>query len=206
MQISKLLLTAALRLIMSAFTIHTGYAQVVAIKSPPIQISSLPFNITAPGTYVLTGNLNSSGGAGISVNSSVSGPIVIDLKGYTLSGTGILVQFCNSGVTVRNGTVSNAGFCVYVGHSTNVSIDNITVHNCTIAGIYFNGTDSSTISNCRFINDQYSLVTGIQDYDTQGGNQFNNNTFDGNREWTLIVWNSVPSVLERYEFAEPPSN
>jgi hypothetical protein len=55
-RINTILLTVALGLIMSAT------AQAAAPKKnppppPPIQIPSLPFTISAPGTYVLTANL-----------------------------------------------------------------------------------------------------------------------------------------------------
>jgi hypothetical protein len=64
MKLKNTLLMAVLGLTMSALTLHTAHAQVVqtqAAKSASIKISALPFNITAPGTYVLTGNLNYSG-------------------------------------------------------------------------------------------------------------------------------------------------
>jgi hypothetical protein len=55
-RINTLFHTAALGLIMSALT-----AQAAPKKNPPppppIQSPSLPFTISAPGTYVLTGNM-----------------------------------------------------------------------------------------------------------------------------------------------------
>jgi hypothetical protein len=63
----------------------------LAAQSANIKISSLPFAITAPGTYVVTGNLSSSeiqNVAAITISTSISGPVILDLKGFTLTGSG----------------------------------------------------------------------------------------------------------------------
>src|SRR5689334_15197042 len=53
---------------------------------PRTPVSSLPFTISAPGSYYLTGNLNGVPGAdGITVN--VSG-VTLDLNGFTIASTG----------------------------------------------------------------------------------------------------------------------
>src|SRR6476646_5849011 len=59
---------------------------------PPIQISSLPFVISAPGTYVLTGNLTApitpyEVGA-INIATVIIGPVIVDLKGFAIMGPG----------------------------------------------------------------------------------------------------------------------
>ena len=205
---TRIFLTAAFSLL-SVLAIQTGYAQAVPIpaaRSTSIKISALPFNITAPGTYVLTGNLTASVNA-ITVNAVVSGKVIIDLNGWTLTSltnqSGIVVQ-SSSNVTIRNGTLTGFGFGVYAGFSKDVDIQKITFRNSLIIGCYFNGTNLSNVSNCTFINDQGGQANGIQDYDTQGGNHFNNNSFDGHQIWTIIVWNSVPSIIEQYEVSPPP--
>src|SRR5271163_2271065 len=74
-------LTAALSLIMSA----------IVAQPADIKISSLPFNITAPGTYVLTGNLSTQivGATGdINISTNIAGPVVLDLKGFSITGPG----------------------------------------------------------------------------------------------------------------------
>jgi hypothetical protein len=50
-----------------------------------IPISSLPFLINTSGSYVLTRNLQSAGGNGITVTTD---DVTIDLNGFTLAGTG----------------------------------------------------------------------------------------------------------------------
>ena len=83
------LLTAAFALIMSA----------LSAQSADIPILALPFKITAPGTYVLTRNLIYSlaanvapGSPGspppaITISSTTPGQIVLDLKGFSITGT-----------------------------------------------------------------------------------------------------------------------
>jgi hypothetical protein len=61
MRSKNILQTAALGLTMSALAVQTATAQTVTAQAAPptnIPISSVPFVISAPGTYVLTGDLN----------------------------------------------------------------------------------------------------------------------------------------------------
>jgi hypothetical protein len=73
---TTLILMAALGLTISA----------TALQAANIQILSLPFNITAPGNYVLTGNFNYSGSPAINITGPFSGPVVLNLKGHTING------------------------------------------------------------------------------------------------------------------------
>jgi hypothetical protein len=77
------ILTAALCLIVSAITVYTVHAQ------SNIKISSLPFNITAPGTYALTGDLtfSSLSQAGISISTAIPGPVVLAPEGTAITTT-----------------------------------------------------------------------------------------------------------------------
>jgi hypothetical protein len=95
-------------------------------QAAPITISSLPFNITAPGTYVLASDLSGPPVAIIgtpqtliTINCPVAGPIVLDLGGHTFSpaapggvgnfATAILIAAnpTASSITIRNGTIYN---------------------------------------------------------------------------------------------------
>jgi hypothetical protein len=136
MNLKTTLLVPAFGLIMSALTVHSGYAQAVptqAAKSTSIKISSLPFRIATPGTYVLTGNLTFSGtssnpGGGINISTGVAGPVVVDLKGFTISGPGggyaITIGVISYGssnvypITIRNGTIANSQFGIVAGSSS----------------------------------------------------------------------------------------
>jgi hypothetical protein len=73
-----------------------------------IPISSLPFTITQPGTYYLTGNLTGTVG-GITISAD---DVTLDLNGFSLSGgsgDGISVPLLQSGIGIRNGTVQGWG-------------------------------------------------------------------------------------------------
>src|SRR6516165_678736 len=95
--------------LMSAVTLHAA---------PPITITSLPFTVSSPGTYVLAQDLTFSGnGIAISIPTNLPGQVIVDLKGHTITGTGggtgvgIGGDFTGplvsntSPITVRNGTL-----------------------------------------------------------------------------------------------------
>lgn len=74
-------------------------------------ISSLPFTISASGSYYLTANLTQVGtGAGITISAD---NVTVDLGGFTLSGTlsgtaaGISVPATHKNLQVSNGTIRN---------------------------------------------------------------------------------------------------
>jgi hypothetical protein len=73
------------------------------------RISSLPYTISAPGYYYVTGNLSYSGGHGITVNSS---NVTLDLMGFALTGPNASSSYCGvyihnqNNVEVRNGTLT----------------------------------------------------------------------------------------------------
>src|SRR5262245_53371403 len=69
-------------------------------------ISSLPFTISAPGSYVVTSNLTSAG-AGITISAN---DVTVDLNGFNLTagpgGNGVRVSGARTNICVRNGSVS----------------------------------------------------------------------------------------------------
>jgi hypothetical protein len=122
---SKIVMMTAFSLlsVLSAQAANTQLATTQAAKSTSIPISYLPFTITAPGTYVLTGNWNfasqNSIGPAIIISAAVTGPVVLDLKGFTMIGivnaVAVLIGQTSSAVpntypiTIRNGTFQNFG-------------------------------------------------------------------------------------------------
>ena len=83
---------------------------------PRTAISSVPFTISAPGSYYLTTNLTVSSGNGITIS---SGNVTLDLNGFVLqgvsgSGSGILVSSTYTNITVRNGTITGWGGTVWM--------------------------------------------------------------------------------------------
>jgi hypothetical protein len=244
---TTLLLTVSLSLIMSAIT-----AQAAPKKNPPppppIQISSLPFVISAPGTYVLAGNLTApitpyKVGA-INIATVVIGPVIVDLKGFAITGPGpwesggitdgIIIGSDGSGVTnpypvtVRNGTINNFGIAIESSTPDNlatitlskITIDNIvfnlpptTVDAAGVAGVWFNNTSLSIVSNCTFKGITNDVTYGIADHFSTGGNSYNNNTFL-NMYYPIVVQSAAPIqlpsntthlVLKSCQFAPPPT-
>jgi hypothetical protein len=213
---NKTLLPTAFALIISALSAH----------SADIKISLLPLNITAPGTYVLTGNLTSSltrtstsgsSAGAINISTAIEGPVVVDLKGFTIMGPGsnsfgVTIGYISSGmsnahpITIRNGTIRNFQYGVFA--STLTTLSNITVNDIVFdiistgaavgQGVNFFNVDSSTISNCAFNEATY----GIQDYASGGGNLYDNDTFLHN-VFPLVVEGSL--MLKHCQF-EAPAN
>lgn len=137
---------------------------------PPIPISSLPFSIPGPGTYVLTGNLSYSDPEGtvnpvaIGLNAppgSMIGSIIIDFKGFTITYTGTpdlqsrsegirLVSDANTlvSITIRNGTMAFFNWGVYDINLSGITINNMTFNETPIP-LTINGTPT-TINNCSW--------------------------------------------------------
>jgi hypothetical protein len=216
------LLTASLGLMMSAIAVKCADSQTVTAQtaeSPSIKISALPFNIVAPGTYVLTSNLtfSASGTAAINISSAIAGPVVLNLKGFTITGsdtnTVVSIGMISPGVsntysiTIRNGTIQGgeAGVRTYYGSFSDITVHNV-VFNQGIAGIEFINVASSTVSNCTFNGSYY----GIYDADSNGGNRYNNETFVSN-VYPLFVYGANGAIatvlrLDHCQFDAPASN
>ena len=114
---------------------------------PRTPISSVPFTITNPGSYYLTGNLTglpSQGGITISTND-----VTLDLNGFALlglgSGTGVEDFGAVSNISVANGSVQN--WSVGVGFSAEgVQLSRLRVSHCGGGGI--NVGSGSVVSDC----------------------------------------------------------
>jgi hypothetical protein len=194
--------------------ITSAIATQAAPKSTSIKISSLPFTITAPGTYVLTGNLSYTGGGinpAISINGTIAGPVILDLKGFTLTGDvgtnyNACISISGSGglypVTIRNGTISKFEEGVLDNSVSNIAVNHM-VFDQTSNGVSLNFVDLSTIQNCTFNLNSY----GIEDRRSIGGNNYNNNIFIGGGIAVFVQSQFQRTlVLDRCDFAAPPSN
>src|ERR1017187_8813881 len=128
-------------------------------------ISSVPYTISAPGSYYLTGNLAVSSGTAITITAS---QVTLDLNGFTLSsteatptGTGILLAGGNTDITIRNGHITGgvtysggnytgSGFAsgIYCSFPlNNVLVSGVSVSGCAYYGIYLFG-NSTTVESC----------------------------------------------------------
>ena len=121
-------------------------------------ISSLPYTISAQGSYFLTGNLTASGStAGITISAD---NVTLDLNGFALVGggsgsvAGINVASAQKNILIRNGTVrgwTNGG--VNATNATNSVIQGLRLSNNTANSTFFNVAalsvgSGSTVKDC----------------------------------------------------------
>ncbi len=141
---------------------------------PRTPVSSLPFTISAPGSYYLTGNLNGAPGVdGITVNAS---GVTLDLNGFTISSTGGLNASGNAivlgasapveNISIKNGSI-NGGTMVLPGGSfsgggfnngihslqqvNGIRVEDVSVSHVGASGIYLNQSTASgslVVRNC----------------------------------------------------------
>ena len=103
----------------------------LAQVEPRTPISSLPYTISEPGSYYVTGNLSSTG-HGIIIQSS---GVTVDLMGFSLIGDGV-----------------GGDFGIHVAGSTNAVIDKVVIRGGTISGfyrgLYYEHANNSRIERC----------------------------------------------------------
>lgn len=128
------------------------------------QILSLPYTISAPGSYVLNGNLTgASGSNGITVSAD---NVTIDLNGFALIGPGGaanevgIIGFVNN-LTIRNGVVRDWGaYGIHVLGSLNTRLADLAIYHSG----YINGGSAVLASGP-------TVITGITISDAYKGLQ-----------------------------------
>ena len=181
---------------------------------PGIPINSLPFSISAPGTYVLTQDLTTGGvEQAIDIAANIPGPVTIDFQGHAITATststlGISIEPTNAyPITIRNGTLT--GFVIGIATfgsippplNTNITIQKIIFNPSGWGvspawGVFFDVTGFSSIINCTFNGGTY----GIEDNFSQGGNSFVNCTFNGGNNPLLNTGTNQPVILNSCQF------
>jgi hypothetical protein len=130
-------------------------AQTPAQLQTQFKILTLPYTIAAPGTYVLLRNMDYMGptnSTAISISATLRGPVVLDLKGFTIQVlgtiypspvcTGIQIGPNNESlmapnpypITIRNGTLQGffRGISAYSSQLANyvgININHLTIQN-----------------------------------------------------------------------------
>lgn len=101
-----------------------------------VPITSVPFTITNDGVYYLEGNriCTGAGVSGITVGSAVK-VAVVDLRGFSLTGTsgtvhGVNVVASNANVRIANGQISGFGGNGVNSVDSSDTIENLVVKNC----------------------------------------------------------------------------
>jgi pectate lyase len=161
----------------------------------------------------------------ITIATNISGPVILDLKGHTLNGSGGFSIGVGIGVfagapgsvsntqpiTIRNGTIRGFGFGVWA--QNNLPLTDITVNHVAFflsqtpafneVGVLFTKCNSSSVTNCTFANGE----NGIADGQSQGGNFYANDTFSNVFFCIKVTADNafVPTVLNRCSFDGPPN-
>jgi hypothetical protein len=127
-------------------------------QDPRTPISSLPYTISAQGSYYLTANLTASGStAGITISAD---NVTLDLNGFALVGggsgqvAGISVPAAHKNICIRNGTVrgwTNGG--VNASNATNSVIQGLRLSNNTASSIFFNVAAGLSVGNGSMVKD-----------------------------------------------------
>lgn len=137
-----------------------------AISGFAINIGSLPYTIKKAGTYTLDRNLTFSGPGTKAITVTASN-VVLDLNGYTLTGTNggnavyaVYGSDANS-VTVQNGTINGFILGIYFEDSFQVLLQNLTVSNASTACIELTTITTGTIQNCFILGTSSTGVYGI---------------------------------------------
>lgn len=118
-----------------------------------IAISTAPFSINSPGSYVVTANLSAAG----TVLTISADNVTVDLNGFTLTNTGTLtstvaINGVRKHVTVRNGAC--AGGAHTIGNTNtpaDVLLEDLTITDGKLSGISLNATNARncTVRRCR---------------------------------------------------------
>jgi parallel beta-helix repeat protein len=148
--------------------------------APRTAISSIPFSISASGSYYLTASLSTNSGSGITITAD---NVTVDLNGFALAGApgsvnGIFVSGVHNNIVIENGVVSSwgtAGFSMF--NARNSCVRNVQVFGNGTAGISFGsygrveGCTSSSNGTTGFIIGFGSVVKGCTAA-TNGGTGF----------------------------------
>jgi len=136
-----------------------GFYVIAGRYTPGTKITKLPYPITAPGYYYLTGNLSYTGNA-ITVNAN---DVTIDLMGFSLTGPGtggpIGITINGSNVEVRNGTVSGWYIGIWGEGPSNARVINARA-NGNIYGIWLNG-NNHLIKGCMASQGTFGAGVGL---------------------------------------------
>jgi parallel beta-helix repeat protein len=151
--------------------------------------------ISNPGTYVLSEPIISMAATGQVISITTSN-VILDLSGLSITLTsgsgssinGITVAPNISNVTIQNGIISSMnGNGVLVGNGClTITLEDLTISRCTVAGVQCAGTSNSVIIGCSLenchiqqcngdSNDTYGVKLSYSDYFTAKNCSFSTN-------------------------------
>jgi len=172
----------------SLFFALLAIASFAADSFGQIIINSVPYTITAPGTYVLGSNLTYSSAAGAAIT-ILSSNVTLDLAGHYLyfpgtptSNVGVYVH--NAGnVIIQNGIIAVFHYGIYIEHTGGTALNsgNI-VQNLRLTNVN-DGVVLSTVAGSIVRNNQITSLHGASGVGIEilggGGNLVSGNVISG---------------------------
>jgi parallel beta-helix repeat protein len=178
-----------------------------------LTITSCPYTVNAPGTYILTQSLTSNGTC-ITINSN---NVVLDCHGYKLTGnnTGYGINSTGvSGNTIKNCVITNFDRGIrlssssnniltnntansnYYGielrtSSNNNTLTNNTVNSNSYRGIHLSSSSNNTLTNNTVNSNSY----GINLYTSSNNNTLTSNTVNSNFGHGIVLSSSSNNTL-----------
>lgn len=182
----------------------TGTNKTLNEIEPRIPISSLPFEITQPGHYYLTGNLSTTSGSPAIL--LLTSNATIDLNGYTISGpggAGVGISFSiaiDHDIRIRNGVIRNFAVGIAVNHDAVIEdmlFESINNAGSGIPGFAIRVADRATIRRVRIRDSETAFaIAGISGQVDDGGliedvNVHGGIALDGPGRTNLTIRNST---------------
>jgi len=143
--------------------------QSVSAQEPPIEIWS---------DYTLDRDITFSGDGFIVKANDVT----LDLNGHTITGSGNrfgVDLYVTSGVVVKNGTIRNFAYGIYLGWSDDNTICGNTITNNIENGIGLSLSDYNMICGNKITNNRDGIELTLSDFNMISGNKITNNNWDG---------------------------
>ncbi|HEX5223318.1 MAG TPA: right-handed parallel beta-helix repeat-containing protein [Verrucomicrobiae bacterium] len=179
---------------------------------PRTPISSLPFTISTPGSYYLTGSLESTN-SGITVSAN---NVTIDLMGFTIGGAqdtnhpGIHVAGATNvmrNVIIRNGMITRFGIGILIENTQGGRVHDVAIHQNTAEGIWLRSNDPGvcsdvTIEHCSVTeNASYGIFARSETVSRNcRGHTIRNNQISGNYARGVVLIRSEGCVVDGNTF------
>lgn len=175
----------------------SGTMKPLSQVEPRTAITSLPYTISAGGSYYLASNLTVSNNNGIIVDAD---DVTIDFCGFIISGSGSsgygIYMYGRKNVTIRNGTIKNFPFQGIMEGSlsgTNHVVENLRVIGSKYRGINLYGA-GHIISNCHVLDTQTAANADVIGIFTGSACIIKNNVVSNNGSSNLVKAANVNGI------------
>jgi hypothetical protein len=176
-------------------------APIRAYAAPPTAITSVPFNITVPGRYVLNNDVTLAPSTSVYAIFISCSDVTLDLNGHTITGPGA--------TALKNFGVESANSTGIVGAISNIVVKNGSLIGFKIGIVLFSGTGTpgTGLTDCVFRN---ITITAPNDAisDAYGtGNRFTDCTIVQGPNTTsgITLTNCTNDVVSRNHFPSLPT-